>query len=321
MNSIRLAVSSVVIALSYPRIWLTALAVVFIAGLLHVFPVFREMDRALAHYPGAGLSLQPGVDDDLAREVPLRISMIPGGIFMILVWTFLAGGILATVGTREKFRFTDFLSEGGRLFLRNLRVVVIGLPVALLLFWGVGVLDSWIREDLLYDSDPGNLSLFGWQPRIATWEFLLEILSNVWAVLFMVLVFTSHVAMARLAMDNRRSALAAWVTAGFLTLRHPIRFLVVVLTICVIFIGGVFGLGELTVLFLEAQPGAENLWLGLLTGQAGIAFTQVMLVAFLLAGRKLLALGQDSSEQLAEPVVELPRRRVVVDRRKVSARA
>lgn len=320
MNSIRLAVSCVVTALSYPRVWLTALAVVFIAGLLHVFPVFSEIDRALAHYPGAGLSLQPGVDDDLAREVPLRISMIPGGIFMILVWTFLAGGILATVGTREKFRFTDFLSEGGRLFMRNLRVVVIGLPVALLLFWGVGVLDSWIREDLLYDSDPGSMSLFGWQPRIASWEFLLEVLNNVWAVLFMLLVLTSHVAMARLAVDNRRSALAAWGMAGFLTLRHPIRSLVVVLTICAIFIGGVFGIGELTVLFLEARPEAENLWLALLTGQAGIAYTQVILVAFLLAGRKLLAIRQDPSEQAAEPVVELPRKSVVAERGKVTAR-
>ncbi len=317
MNSIRLAVSSVLTALSYPRVWISALALVLVASLLHVFPVYRAMDGVLAHYPVDALTVDPMLEPDLAREVSARVSLTAGHLFMLIAWIFLGGGILAAVGTRESFEFSNFLSEAARLFMRNLRVVVLGVPVLLILFWGLGALDTWIREDLLYDSDPGSMSLFGWQPRVATWEFLLWGLQIFWGLAFLMVVFTSKLAMARLAMDNRRSALAAWSAACFLVLRHPIQSVMTVVLLCLILIGVTFGLGELTVEFLENQG---NLWLGLLSSQAGMAFAQVVLMAFFLAARKLVAAQRSPSGLVAEPVVELPRRRVVT-RNKVSARA
>ncbi len=60
--------------------------------------------------------------------------------------------------------------------------------------------------------------------------------------------------------------------------------------------------------------------MGLLSSQAGKAFAQVVLMAFFLAARGLVAAQRSSLGVVAEPVVELPRKRVVT-RRQVSARA
>jgi hypothetical protein len=315
MKTIRLTISSVLTALSYPRVWLTAYALVLVTSLLYVFPVYEVIDNSLAHHPDAGVGLDPMLDPDLARETPLRLSLTAGHVFMLITWILLGGGVLATVGIRDKFSFTGFLTEGGRLFMGNLRVVLLGIPLLVALFWGLGALDGWIRDDLLYDSDPGTMALFGLQLRVSTWEFLLGVLPILWGFAFLLVLFASKLAMARLAVSDRRSALAAWFGAFLVMVRHPIQSVLIVVLLCSIWVAVVFACGELTVLFVEAAQPAANLGLGLLTSQVGAAFTQVILVAFFLAARKLLAAHEIRGDVAAEPVVEIPRRRVVTPAR------
>lgn len=306
MKSIRLTLSAVLTALCYPRVWLTALGLVLAVSAFAVLPVFRELEDVLGHYPGAGMSPDPVTDADLSREVFARVSLVGPTFLMVVLWILLGGGILATVGMREKFSFTDFLADGGRLFMRNLRVIALGLPVLALVFWGLGALSNWITEDALYAEDPGNISVFGYQTHFFSWETLLFGLQVVLGFVFLLVVFASKVAMARLALDNRRSALTAWGVAIGVMFRHPLQSLVVVGLLCTISLLGTFGLGELTALFWEGQ---QNLLAGAASGLATMVFAQVMLVAWFLAARKLLVAHRGRTDVLTEPVVELPRKR------------
>lgn len=308
MKSVRLTLSAVLAALSYPRVWLTALALVLVAGIVAALPVYRELDAVLAHYPGAGMAPDPILDSDLGREVFSRASLIGGTLLLLFAWILLGGGVLSTVGMREKFSFTDFLADGGRLFMRNLRVVLLGVPVLLVLFWGVDALQSRVTGQLLHDQDPGSISVFGLQTRVFSWEMLLWVMLLVLGFVFLLVVFCSKLAMARLALDNRYSAVAAWGSAIGVMIRHPVQSVLVVGLLCLVTLVGTFALGELTAYLWE---GSANLPLGSVSALLTIAFSQVMLVAWFLAARKMLVAHRGRTDVLTEPVVELPRKRPI----------
>lgn len=285
MKALRILLSSVRTALNYPRVFLTAWAVVTVVAAWLVYAVLFELDEALGSHPGASYHLDQALDADLARlagatEVPLA----GGAVLVMLFFAFLAGGILTGVGTGRRFTYTGFLADCARLFLRNLRVLVLGVAVSALLFWGVGHLDRLIRADWVYDWDTGPISLFGWKTRWLSLEMGLEALSWLWGLLFLGVVFVSKMAMARLAAHDRRSALMAWLRSAGTVLRHPLRFTCVIALWALLWVTVLYGVGWLTRFFLEEQ---RDLASGLLFGELGVLWTQVLLVAAFVAARQL----------------------------------
>ena len=281
MKTPRLVIGSITTALAHPRVWLTMWALVTLAALLQVLPVVAHLDGALGSHPAAGHTLDQSLDVDFARHYPTaRIDLTASGIAMFLAFALLAGGVLAAVGTREKFTYAGFLGHGGRLFLRNLRVLLIGVLVSAVVFWGVERLDHWIRQDLVYDLDTGPVSFL--QSPWTSLEFWLDALSWLWGFVFLCLLFVSKMAMARLAAHDQRSALLAWLRSLGSAVRHPLRISITVGLWLVLLMAGSHGFGELTVYLLEVRG---ELWLGLLAGQAGVLWTQILFLSFLLAAR------------------------------------
>ena len=248
-----------------------------------VYPVFAELDEALGRQPGAGYLLDQALDADFARLHPeVTVALGGGSLVVLLVFVFLSGGILSNVGTGRPFTYSSFLADGGRLFFRNLRVLLIGAVVAMALSFGVHHLDRLIRHEWLYESSAGPLDVFIWETRWLSLELLLDLLSWLWGVLFLVVLFVSKMAMARLAAYDRRSATWAWLRAAGTAARHPVRTALVVIGWAVVGVVTATGVGWLTTHFLESQM---DIAAGLAVGQVGVMWTQVMLVGFLVAAR------------------------------------
>lgn len=303
MDSLRIVLSCLATAARHPRVWLTAWLVVTLPALLLVFPVFMELRDNLDQHPGATFALNQHLDLDFARAHPEATVRAGGAVlFMILAWTFLGGGILATVGVGRRFRFSEMLAEGGRLFARNLRAVIGLLVLALLLFWGVDAFDGWLRTGLLRDSSNEPLSILGWSSPVLTPRMGLEVLQWGYGLLFLILLFASKLARARLCLYDRRSAILAWSRAVGTMVRRPVRTFMVV---------------ALLALVLWAVPAAIGLamgWFGedllpmLVLGQAGVVWYQIVLIAFFLSARRMVADADARPEMPAEPTVVLPRR-------------
>ena len=286
MEFARNVLASLWTAVRAVRVWLLAWTVVTVAAVLVVWPAWRVLDQELSHHPGAGYHLDQALDVDLWRTRPeLALSIGGALLFVLLAGIYLAGGVLATVGRGDRrFRFAQFLGEGGYLFLRNVRVIAIGLVLALALGWGFAQLDAWLLEGVLYASEPGAIAV-----RLGVadlrWIHVLEAIS--WTKGFCVvgLLFASKVAMARLADGPRRSAFLAWGTAFGRLLRRPLRALGIVVCWTAIWAGGSQLIGELTAHLLEVR---QELLLGALAGQAGIVLGQWVLIGVLLSARRFL---------------------------------
>lgn len=303
MRTLGTVLQSIVTAFRYPRVWILAWLLVTVPALLVLFPIYEVMSSELSQHPGVGFLLDQSLDSDLVRNHPeLRISLIGAGLFVLLAWVFLAGGVLSTVGRVDRFSFTIFLSDGARLFLRNLRVLCIGLIPVALLFWGTDALREWLAEGPLRDTDPGSTFLPLWLFDIR-WVHVLESLLYFSGFVFMLVLFLSKVAMAHLAVGDRRSALLAWLVAIGRFLRHPLRASLLVFWLSMAFLLLPSLIGLTTAWALEV---GQNLWLGLLLGQCGVISSQLVLLAFLLSARRFLLGAEDMAGADSEPAVEMP---------------
>lgn len=315
MTSLRIGVMALLTALRYPRVWLTLWAWVAAAALVVVVPVYRASESALAHHPGASARIDQALDVDLWRNNPDLVPHVTGAaVFVLLGMVFFAGGILSCLGVGQRFRFTGFLSECARLFPRNLRVLLIGFVPAVLLFWGVGFADTWLREDLLRNWNPGGPNYDSPLARYLSLEVALDLLNWFWGLLFLLVVFASKVAMAHLAVENRSCALWAWVTAAKRVGTNPVLASLVILVVGLAY-APLFFLGHVITRFLETEP---NLWAGLGCGQGAIMWLQVVTVAFFLAARRFLIVTTPATTEevpaavTVEPTVVLPRREKAV---------
>jgi len=299
MVSLRTLLFALGTALNYPRVVLTMWLMVTLPALLAVFPAVQSIDRALAHHPGARLTLDQSLDSDFARLHPEAAVGLAGGmVFVLLASAFLAGGILTRVGTGKRFSYGVFLAEGGRLFLRNLRVLAIAVIVCAAVFWGIDNLDRWVREVWLYDADPGA-TLLGWHTPWFSLELGLEATRWLYGFLFVLILLLTKMAMARLAALDRRSALLAWLAAAGTVLRHPLRTLWMLVLWLALWMGVAYLIGEVTVYALEIR---QQPWLGLLSGQVGILWTQLALIALLLAARSFTVRTVTAPILVEEPV-------------------
>jgi hypothetical protein len=202
--------------------------------------------------------------------------------------------------------FTVFLADCGRLFLRNLRVMGLGIVFASALGWGIDVLRSQFRE-WMYDLDPGAVAI----PLLVfdvRWVHIVDLGSYAAGLVFLMLVFASKIAMAHLAVHDKRSALIAWGVGLGKLLRSPLRSTLALVLLAASWIGASHALGILTVQFLEVE---QNLWLGLLFGQLTMIWGAAILIATLITARRFVAVpavqSRDGSGAATEPIVEVPR--------------
>lgn len=318
MRSVQDALGSLLFALRQVRLWLPAWFLVTVVAFLLVRPLWLGLVAAYDHHPAATVALNQHLDADLARRQPeLAVRSAGAVLFVLLLWTFLGGGILCRSGTGRPHATADFLADCARTLPRNLRAVGVGLVLALLMGWAVDALDGWLREDLLADVDPGA-AMVGVRLRPLTVEAGLEALRWVWGFLFLLLVFASKVARAHLCVSGRRSAALAWATALSSMARHPLRSVLVVGTLSAVWAGVAFLLGPL--LAWADDAGHTVLFFGL--GQVLVVLLQVELIAAFVAarafagldpGRFLVATGPPKGvfdlelEALEERAPELPR--------------
>lgn len=286
MEFARNVLASLWAAVRAVRVWLLAWTIVTAAAVLVVWPAWRVLDEGLSQHPGAGYHLDQALDVDLWRTRPeLALSIGGALLFALLAGIYLAGGVLTTVGREDRrFRFAQLLGEGGYLFLRNLRVIAIGLVLAVGIGWGFAQLDAWLLEDVLYATEPGAIAV---RLGIADlrWIHVLEAIAWTKGLCVVGLLFASKVAMARLADGPRRSALIAWGTAIGRLLRRPFRAVGIVVLWTAIWAGGSQLIGELTAYLLEVR---QELLLGALAGQVGIVLGQWVLIGLLLSARRFL---------------------------------
>ena len=296
---------SIATALTRPRVLATVWLSIFVPALFVAWPAFVAYDAALSSHPGASFTLDQALDADLLRENPgVATSMLAASVFVLLASAYLAGSILSVVGLRTaRASYTQFLADGGRLFLRNLRVLALGVGAALLLGWGIAAIralwGSWTAD---FDAGAVALPFYVFDLR---WGHLAEFGSYLAGLAFLLLVFASKVAMAHLAVRNRRSATVAWGVAVGRICAAPLRTVVVVGGIALCWIAGGHLVGMATVKFLEVD---QNLWLGFAVAQIGMLWNAALLVATLLAARRFVADPAIPAEDGGvEPIVELPR--------------
>ena len=306
MTSIKIVVSSIFVALSYPRVWLTIWFVAAVTSAVAAYPFFQAVDETLSHHPGATYHLDQSLDGDLARLQQAVIPDLTGAmLLMLLAMTFFGGGILANVRTEQRFSYGEFITNSAHYLPRSLRALLLFAVPLFLVNWGINALLGWLRADVLRNVGAGGLS-----PWFNV-ELGLFALSVVLVVAFFYgLVFTYKVARAILVVDHRRSALFAWLSALGKTIRHPFRTFTIAALFVILYLGVAMGLGEATYYFLESQ---QNLLIGAAFEQLSAMWLAVVAVAQFVAARKFLTslLGQDT---LGEPTVIIPSRKA---RRKI----
>jgi hypothetical protein len=279
-----------VVALRHPGVLLLLYLATTIPALIAVAPAAGAMDRAFAHHPDASIAWNQALDLDFARANPDLLPALGGGIlFVVLAWTFAAGGILACVGVGRRTGFAEFMAAGGRAFFRNARVVFVFVLALFLWSWaydfGSDRLQDWLRTK----GSPARI--FG--ARSA--------LQLAYTAGFFVLSFAAHLAMAILSTRGGSSALAAWVRATGFVLRHPLQVSVSLAVMIAIWVLGLFLLGTFAATLL-ADP--DLLWIGFAATQVGILYYQAGGIVLLVLARSLVT--------PAEILVPSPRRTVGV---------
>jgi hypothetical protein len=289
-------------AFGHPRVLLMFWLLVTVPALFLVWPMHQTWSEALGPHPGAAVTaLDQALDVDLARRHPDRLRLWLGGSALLVLFgaVVIGGGLLRIVGRKEPFRALDVLVEGCRGLLRNTRVLLIGLLVALAFGWGSSALRGWMGE-MLRDVEAGAVAL-GVGPVVVRWYQVFGLLGVIEALLFCLVLFWTKVAMARLVLRGRRSSIGAMTRAGVGLLRFPFTTAVCVVGPVVIAFVGASALGELQVRFLEAWSPSDGViddpWiafaLAAVTSQLAVLWTLATLVVgyFLLARRFALLDG------------------------------
>ncbi|GAB4139481.1 MAG: hypothetical protein Fur0037_05780 [Planctomycetota bacterium] len=282
MKTLRMVGSSLRLAALQVRAWFLGYLLVTLTAAFLVWPALSAMHAAFDHAPSATLTLGESLDADFARTHPWLAVQGGGAVLLVLLgWTFLGGGVLATAGRRVSM--SAFLGECGKAFWPGVKVLAAGLVPALLLAFGVGRFDAWLRAALA-GSDPGSMVRpLGLQSRWFTLATALEILRWCYGYLFLCLLLTAKVARAHLLRPGSRSAVVAWLRAVWTVLRHPWRADLSVFSVLFLWIGSGFVFGWI----LEMAEGKGWLWMSISASQIHVAGLQILLIAHLLIAKRL----------------------------------
>jgi hypothetical protein len=198
----------------------------------------------------AALDNVSGVMDARQRIAP--VAAVAGAY--LLVWTFLAGGIIDRFARQRPTRAYGFFAAGGVFFFRFLRLAVVAGVAYWFLF---GVVHEWLFEtvlrDITRDLDVERTAFF--------WRAALYSLFGALLVAMNVLFDYTKI---RAVVEDRRSMLLALVAASRFLVRHRAR------------VFGLYALNALAFLILLGiwmlvAPGAggagASMWLGFLLSQ------------------------------------------------------
>lgn len=216
-------------AIAFARVFRELRVLVFLAtvffgiALVFVVPVYAELREILDRLPSARGPFGSMLLDEVRRVHPgLEARLGAFGIAALLLWSFFASGCCA-ISRGPSMRLGDYLATCGRFFFRSFRTMLVFL--ALLSVW------SWVSLRLLLPLVEDAIVGEGGDEAAM---FRFEVLENgLYAIGVLVLLALRRLALARIVLEDRSSALRAYVSAASFALLHPIRtslgFLVVLI--------------------------------------------------------------------------------------------
>lgn len=274
------------------KIWLFVSSLFLMAAITFVLPIYHELRELLDHLPTAegyfgGMQL-----DEIERLHPeLKPTLGLYGVVAMLVWTFFGGGACALSEGRAQ-GLSEFLATCGRFFFRSLRTWLVFIVAFLV--W------SWIWNDVLIPFLETKLETGG----NAKMLFRFVVASEVIFVIGLVkLLMLRRLALARIVLEDRRSAVRAWFSAiGFMVL-HPIRTVVGFLGVALI------GAIALVSCGIALSALGDRFVLGLLVAVLVLVVYQAALLASFAVARLLLETeiarrshGGESEEPIVAPL-------------------
>ncbi|MFQ5507342.1 MAG: hypothetical protein ACE5F1_21465, partial [Planctomycetota bacterium] len=202
--------------------------------------------------------------------------------------------ILACIGitSGRRLRVSDFLAESGRYFFRSLRTWCLFLLALILWSWAVfGGLLPFLSDLFLAGGSDTRQLVFD----LGT--------SVVWLLGFGLLLALRRLALARLVLLERRSAVVAFFGSIGLVLRRPFSLLTAFAGLFLIWGVGMAVVGLSVNRFIDD---GNRLLLALLAGMAGGLVQQGCNMASFVMARRICALDLSDREQISEPTVVVP---------------
>jgi len=237
-----------------------------------------------------------GVLDNLARMLdnrwlPAAVAVVASGY--LLLWLFLAGGILDRYARNRPTRAAAFFSACGVFFFRFLRLGVLALAAYALLFgpvhrWLFGTVYPWATRDLSVERQA-----FG----VRTGLYL------VFGILLVACNVLFDYAKIRAVVEDRRSMVGALLAASRLLRRHPLHALGLYLLNGLLFVAVVA-----TWAFVAPGAGTPgwSLWLGLLGTEAYLLARLAVKLQFMASQTSLFQDLLAHSEYTAAPLPTWP---------------
>jgi hypothetical protein len=200
-------------------LWLT-----FLGALIAVAPNLGQIFRFYGHAPLASgkplLSMELLMN--MAQAFPPGTSLLPGLHIALLVavplMLFFSGGVVWRAWTVDRFRFSDFLAESGRMFGRILRTLLWSLPLLALcagVASGTAALLHWGHHDSIFTA---SRLLWALERPLTGWAVAHLLLTGVLLALWRMTLDTSRV--LALVEEIRQTRKAVW-RALWLVVRSP----------------------------------------------------------------------------------------------------
>ena len=245
----------------------------FFLSLFQVFPAWQVLHANLDVTP-----LSDGRGGRLLLEELVRIhpdadpSIVFTGIISLVLMMFFAGGAVM-MGTEDPAgrKISSFLCSAGTNFFRSFRTFLVFL--VLLIFWTflLGRVVTWL---------PPAFSRGGNETALFRRELGLSVF---WFLGFFLLLYLRRLALARIVLTDKRSAILAYFSSIWFLLRHPLVLFLSCFGLClvgtIVLLGGAF----LVQRFEAAEASALPIFV---TGQMVFLTLQASLLgSFALAAR------------------------------------
>ncbi len=257
-----------------------------------VLPAWEATAAALDRNPLASGRDLSFLLDDLIRRVPsVVVELRASPLVAMLLSTFFAGGAVLDLGLRGRRPrvLQGFLADSGRAFPASFRCFLVFLLSILCWSWFVGLARGLLPEAARAGRDEaaafaGNLAVMG-----------------IWLGGFGLLWILRRLALARMLLEDRRSALLSWFAALWLLLR---RFPTILAGYSGLFL--VWGIGvTITTLAVGRFLAGDRFLPALLVGQAGAILQKICLLASFVHAGNVWAVDRRARGEDSEPLVRV----------------
>jgi hypothetical protein len=201
----------------------------------------------------------------LVDNLPMATTVAGATTAWLVLWSFLSGGVLDRYARMRATRTTGFFAACGTHFWRFLRLGVIALLVYWVLF---ALVHPWLFDDL-----------YPWVTRDMTAERSAFVVRLLCYLVFLVVLIAANLvfdyARIRIVVEDRRSAVGAFVAGARFVRRHPDALRLYLLN------GACFVL--LALAYALVAPGAPSglaIWIALAVGQIYILLRHYVKLLF-----------------------------------------